>query len=315
MGKEKNESITIKERVEVYKKVALNTMDKISILKEEMKKNPPKSVRGKKKALEKLHDLEKMVDRATLLARTAKLYNQREFEEFDRYEEAQETLSEELSDLEEKRYDLSIEIDKLNDKESNAATRRQRIERNRPDGYKVKQNSNDSKEKESIKKQKLKEELERIETKMAEANKKMDINDAIISDINRDINQKCEEELTKMEEAYNQALTIPKPGLFKRIMNWWQERKIRAQEMLTSAIEKTEESEKREKFLKDMESGIPLNEQSAYSAKIIESFTDKRQYEQSQKPQEYEQDETWEYETLQESQEQQEGDQGEIMEI
>lgn len=270
MGKKK--TITIIEKTEVYEQEVKNATYKLNELKKKLKQNPPESVRKKKSMAKKLDYATIMLNRAKDRLNISQLYDKTKNDGYDVYANAQYELDDKLSGLEKEKKLLEREINSLDDIESRAATRRKRIESNRPDGYKPRERNTDNKKAEDLRKQQLEKELKRIEEKIAIEEEKMGMNDLTYSNIIRDKEQICKQELARIEEEYNQALAISKPNLFERIKNWWQERKNKATAMLSSKLEEAEKSSERKTFLEKTASGIPLQEQADNAAIFQQMF-------------------------------------------
>lgn len=277
---EKKKSII--EEANILEQKALDAKEKLSKLKEKISKNPPKSVGASNRMNRKLKDLDIMLNTAISKANATTLYISATYNEYDKYKEAQEILGESLDALEEKREDLSSEISKLDRKESKVAKRQQRIESYMPEGYTSKSTRTDNKEGRTTRRQELEEELRGIEQKIARVEETLNVNDTKYSKMIGDMAEKHEQDLEEIEQKYNQDLAISKPGLFKRIRNWWQERKNRAAEMLDNTMKKTEESSQREIFLQENAGNISLREQADRIAKNQWKIIDNRGYETTQ---------------------------------
>ena len=252
---------------------------KLENLRIKLEANPPKSIIGKKLAMARLNRLSNMVDKLHLKNSLIQLSKIDEKENYKRYYNAQQSIMEDISDLEYERESVLRSIDRLyryipSGRKSMFAEQQKTVAKNMPKGYKLKSNEN-VQDKTNARKQmqQLEARLEEIEREIEEKENTLESNDEIY--------KAYKEEL---KEELKSDLAMVSPNIFTRVKNffvskieqfraWREQRKEKANQDFSEALKNSETSSLRESVKVD---SLTPEAQAEYAKKIQEELKNKQ---------------------------------------
>lgn len=266
-----------KPKMTFSEKRAMSAQDKLRDLREKISENSPKTILGKKLAMARLNRLQNMVDKRILKNNIKAMAKSDEYSMADKYNESQQSLMDEISDLSLDREDIIRELRRLdrfdpNSNKSIFAEQQKKMAKSMPKGYKATRSEN-SNARVIDQKRQLENKLREIDQKIENIDNMMRKNDELYKDNIAEIKANKKESLA----------VVKSPNIFKRIKDffnkkveqfkaWREDQRNKAGEELSDTVANTEKSSKREMFLKSNASNISLEEQAKYSQEIQEEL-------------------------------------------
>ena len=286
--KPEKESDKTNPKMTFSEKRTISIQEKLKELREKISENPPKTLLGKKIANAKLTRLQSIVDKRILKNNIKTIYESKQYNQAERYYNAQQGHMDRISDLSLEKEDILRELGRLdrfdpNSRKSEFAKQQKKIAKQMPKGYKATRSGN-SNAKVVDKKRELLQRLNKIEEELELRNKLIKENDEIMK------NNKAELKADKKQDL----AMVRKTGIFAKIKSFfkqkveqfkeWRENKnTQASQKLSDTLENTKESTAREMFLKSNASNISLEDQKQYSQQIQEQLNEREANNDKQK--------------------------------
>lgn len=276
-----------KPKMTFSEKRAMSVQDKLKDLREKISENPPKTILGKKLAVTRLNRLQNMVDKRILKNNIKTMAKSQEYSIADEYNESQQSLMDEISDLSLDREELLRElrrVERFDPRSSKSifASQQKKMAKNMPKGYKYKTNENTNTRVIEQQRQ-LRDRIEEIEKEIAKRQELMEKND-----------EKYKGYRAEIKASKKESLAVVKsPNIFKRIKAffdkkveqfnaWREEKRSKTGEELSNAVANTEKSSMRKMFLESNASNISLEDQAKHSQEIQEKFEGRDNNEKTQ---------------------------------
>ena len=283
----------------MYEKTTKRLQEKLEKLAEEIEKNPPETIIGKKLMNLKLNLLKNMIDRRILINNARISEQLGEFSSYKEYAGEQDRLMSTISSLEYKKMNLLKRLENLEKiipggKNSIFEENKKRLNKNMPKGYRDDSEVSQDKSEESqdnpqvtAEINSLKKELEGIEKELEEKNAALETSHG-----------EYERAIKEKKAELKKDLAVIKPKLFERIKKffnekinqfkeWRQQRIEEADKNLKGAMDEAKETSGknglREELAKQMEENpnMTLEAQARFAKEAVAKQQQKQQQERS----------------------------------
>lgn len=286
------ENVAGKSKVSFGEKIAMSAQNKLIKLREKFSEKPPKTAIGKMLANARINRLSNMVERRILKNKINNIkstYKAKEDNKNKEYLANKDGMTNRMSRLGLEKENLLREADALRNQTpqnvSQATIMGQQGNNQTTSQTNPSANSqaNEAVEK---RKQEIVERLKRIEEEERKGKEYLNNLDKEFKDEKEDIRKEFKKEMALAKPSMRERMKAFFDKKIAEFKAWREEKRNKADEKLSATIANTENSTKRERFLKDNNANISLEDQAKNSAQIQEDLQKQVPQKESEKDRE-----------------------------